>query len=172
MGWYACGTWRRAIPAQIDAYLKQFDVYDRYDFDGDGNFNEPDGYIDMFQSVHAGLGEEEGGAPETIWSHSWYAHYEGWAKTGAWVQQACGIQIETRACGSATTPSSPRTAAWACSPTSTAMTSACRTCTTTTARTGPASDAHVVRLLARHRQGHHREQAQLHPACLESSACG
>jgi len=35
-----------------------------------GNFNEPDGYIDTFQSVHAGLGEEGGGAPTTIWSHS------------------------------------------------------------------------------------------------------
>ena len=36
-------------PAEIDAYLSQFDVWDRYDYDGDGNFNEPDGYIDHFQ---------------------------------------------------------------------------------------------------------------------------
>ena len=36
--------------AQINAYLAQFDVWDRYDYDGDGNFNEPDGYIDHFQS--------------------------------------------------------------------------------------------------------------------------
>ena len=35
--------------ADITAYLKTFDVYDRYDLDGDGNFNEPDGFIDHFQ---------------------------------------------------------------------------------------------------------------------------
>lgn len=46
---------------EINAYLSQFDVWDRYDFDGDGDFDEPDGYIDTFQSVHAGLAEEEGG---------------------------------------------------------------------------------------------------------------
>ena len=39
-------------------------MWDRYDYDGNGNFDEPDGYIDTFQSVHAGLGEEEGGAPD------------------------------------------------------------------------------------------------------------
>ena len=36
--------------------------WDRYDFDGDGDFNEPDGYLDHFQAVHAGGGEEAGGA--------------------------------------------------------------------------------------------------------------
>ncbi len=29
--------------------------------DGEGNFNEPDGYIDHFQSVHVGEGAETGG---------------------------------------------------------------------------------------------------------------
>ena len=43
-------------PTQANAYLAQFDVWDRYDYDGDGNFNEPDGYIDHFQSIHAGDG--------------------------------------------------------------------------------------------------------------------
>ena len=50
--------------AQINDYLAQFDVWDRYDMDGDGNFNEPDGYIDHFQSVHAGEGEETGGGAQ------------------------------------------------------------------------------------------------------------
>ena len=62
-------------PAEIDAYLSQFDVWDRYDYDGDGNFNEPDGYIDHFQAVHAGEGEETGGGAQgadAIWSHRWY----------------------------------------------------------------------------------------------------
>ena len=62
--------------AEIVAYLKQFDKWDRYDHDGDGNFNEPDGYIDHFQAIHAGEGEEGGGGAEgedAIWSHRWYA---------------------------------------------------------------------------------------------------
>lgn len=61
--------------AEIDAYLSQFDVWDRYDQDGDGNFDEPDGYIDHFQSVHAGAGQETGGGSygtDAIWSHRWY----------------------------------------------------------------------------------------------------
>ena len=57
--------------------LASFDVWDRYDYDGDGNFNEPDGYIDHFQSVHAGEGEETGGGAQgtdAIWSHRSYAN--------------------------------------------------------------------------------------------------
>ncbi|MDF0535873.1 immune inhibitor A [Shewanella sp. A32] len=60
---------------EIDEYLSQFDVWDRYDHDGDGNFNEPDGYIDHFQVVHAGEGQETGGGAlgsDAIWSHRWY----------------------------------------------------------------------------------------------------
>ena len=57
--------------------MKSFDVYDRYDYDGDGNFNEPDGYIDHFQIVHAG-GDQADGDPiygeDAIWSHRWYAN--------------------------------------------------------------------------------------------------
>jgi immune inhibitor A len=60
---------------QIATDLKSFDQWDRYDFDGDGNFNEPDGYIDHFQIVHAG-GDEADGDPQqgedAIWSHRWY----------------------------------------------------------------------------------------------------
>ncbi len=60
----------------IQAYLKTFDVQDRYDSDGDGNFAEPDGFIDHFQIVHAG-GDQAAGDPayatDAIWSHRWYA---------------------------------------------------------------------------------------------------
>ncbi len=62
--------------AQVKDYLAQFDAWDRYDFDGDGNFDEADGYIDHFQAVHAGEGEEAGGGAQggdAIWSHRWYA---------------------------------------------------------------------------------------------------
>ena len=62
-GWYDQQIAAGKTPAQINAYLAQFDVWDRYDYNGNGNFDEPDGYIDTFQSVHAGLGEEEGGDP-------------------------------------------------------------------------------------------------------------
>jgi immune inhibitor A len=66
--------------AQITADLKSFDQWDRYDFDGDGNFNEPDGYIDHFQIVHAG-GDQADGDPwqgeDAIWSHRWYAGFPG-----------------------------------------------------------------------------------------------
>lgn len=58
--------------------MSQYDVWDRYDHDGDGDFNEPDGYIDHFQIVHAGQGEEAGGGElgsAAIWSHRWYARF-------------------------------------------------------------------------------------------------
>lgn len=62
--------------AQIKKIVSQYDVRDRYDFDGDGNFNEPDGYIDRFQIIHAG-GDEADGDPiygeDSIWSHRWKA---------------------------------------------------------------------------------------------------
>ncbi|MGY1775496.1 immune inhibitor A domain-containing protein [Geodermatophilus sp. SYSU D00804] len=60
---------------EIDEYLSQFDVWDRYDHDGDGDFDEADGYIDHFQAVHSGMGEEVGGGvlgDDAIWSHRWY----------------------------------------------------------------------------------------------------
>lgn len=78
-GWYDMQVAAGKTPAQIDAYLAAFDTHDRYDWDGDGVFDEPDGYIDHFQSLHSGDGEEGGGGilgDEAIWSHSWYAYYD------------------------------------------------------------------------------------------------
>ena len=64
----------------IQTYLKSFDIADRYDSDGDGNFSEPDGFIDHFQIVHAG-GDQAAGDPhqgtDAIWSHRWYASVTG-----------------------------------------------------------------------------------------------
>ncbi|MGW6282732.1 immune inhibitor A domain-containing protein [Kribbella sp. NPDC055071] len=66
--------------AQITADLKTFDQWDRYDYDHDGNFNEPDGYIDHFQIVHAG-GDQADGDPyqgeDAIWSHRWSVQFPG-----------------------------------------------------------------------------------------------
>lgn len=74
--WYDAQIAAGQTPDQIRAYLAQFDLWDRYDYDGDGDFNEPDGYLDHFQAIHAGQGEEAGGGAEgtdAIWSHRWYA---------------------------------------------------------------------------------------------------
>lgn len=62
--------------AEIKADVKRYDQWDRYDFDGDGDFNESDGYIDHFQVVHAGEDESAGGGAQgtdAIWAHRWYA---------------------------------------------------------------------------------------------------
>jgi immune inhibitor A len=74
--WYASQIAAGKTKAQINAYLAQFDSWDRYDANGDGNFNQPDHYIDHFQLVHAGEGEETGGGAQgtdAVWSHRWYA---------------------------------------------------------------------------------------------------
>ena len=83
--WYDAQKAAGKSDAEIAAYLKQFDKVDRYDYDGDGNFNEPDGYIDHFQAIHAGEGEEAGGGAQgedAIWSHRWYAFSTDQGKTG------------------------------------------------------------------------------------------
>lgn len=67
--------------ADIKAYLASYDLEDRYDYDEDGNFNEPDRYIDHFQLVHAGADEAVGGGAQgddAIWSHRWF----NWQGTG------------------------------------------------------------------------------------------
>ena len=94
--WYNAQIAAGKTPAQINAYLAQFDVWDRYDYDGDGNFNEPDGYIDHFQSVHAGEGEETGGGAQgtdAIWSHRWYAFYNNIGATGPSFNKYGGVQV-------------------------------------------------------------------------------
>lgn len=71
--------------AQIKAEIKQYDQWDRYDFDGDGDFNESDGYIDHFQVVHAGEDESAGGGAQgedAIWAHRWYAFGSDAGATG------------------------------------------------------------------------------------------
>src|ERR1044071_2388177 len=82
--------------AQINAYLSQYDVWDRYDYDGDGNFNEPDGYIDHFQSIHAGSGEETGGGAQgadAIWSHRWYAYFSANGPDGVGPHGLGGVRV-------------------------------------------------------------------------------
>ncbi len=95
-GWYNEQIAAGKTPAQINAYLAQFDKRDRYDYNGNGNFDEPDGYIDTFQSVHSGEGEEAGGGAlgsEAIWSHSWYAFSNLMGIAGPAFNKLGGIQI-------------------------------------------------------------------------------
>ena len=82
--------------AEIKTAIQSYDKYDRYDYDGDGNFNEPDGYIDHFQIVHAG-GDEADGDPQqgedAIWSHRWYAFGTDAGITGPAQNKLGGTQI-------------------------------------------------------------------------------
>jgi immune inhibitor A len=75
--WYNDQVAAGRTPADVAAEMRTFDVWDRYDHDGDGNFNESDGYLDHFQIVHAG-GDQADGDPQygedAIWSHRWYAN--------------------------------------------------------------------------------------------------
>ncbi len=82
--------------AEIKALLAEYDQWDRYDFDADGNFNERDGYIDHFQIVHAGEDESAGGGAEgtnAIWAHRWYAYGTDAGRTGPSENKAGGTQI-------------------------------------------------------------------------------
>ncbi|CAM5493836.1 M6 family metalloprotease domain-containing protein OS=Streptomyces tendae OX=1932 GN=GUR47_07820 PE=4 SV=1 [Streptomyces tendae] len=82
--------------AQIKADVARFDEWDRYDFDGDGDFNEPDGYIDHFQIVHAGEDESAGGGvqgTDAIWAHRWYAFGTDAGATGPSENRLGGAQI-------------------------------------------------------------------------------
>ena len=95
-GWYDQQVAAGKSDAEINAYLAQFDVWDRYDYNGNGNFDEPDGYIDTFQSVHAGVGNESC-SPEcddwAIWSHSWYAFQNRTGSAGPAFNLRGGLQI-------------------------------------------------------------------------------
>ncbi|MEO2077666.1 MAG: immune inhibitor A domain-containing protein [Bacillus sp. (in: firmicutes)] len=54
--------------------LADYDKFDLYDLDGDGNQNEPDGLVDHLMVLHAGVGQEAGGGDlenDAIWSHRW-----------------------------------------------------------------------------------------------------
>lgn len=94
--WYDAQLAAGQTKAQIKTYLQQFDKVDRYNSHGDGNFNQPDGYIDHFQAIHAGEGEEAGGGAQgldAIWSHRWYAYSNNAGKTGPAGNLAGGAQI-------------------------------------------------------------------------------
>jgi immune inhibitor A len=91
--WYAKQVAAGKSAAEIDAYLASFDRWDRYDYDKDGDFAEADGYIDHFQAIHAGEGEEAGASSDAIWSHRWAVNQAGAGKDGPAVNPFGGIKI-------------------------------------------------------------------------------
>ncbi|MCS0639127.1 immune inhibitor A [Streptomyces sp. LP05-1] len=81
---------------QIAAEVRQFDVWDRNDHDNDGDFEEPDGYIDHFQLVHAGEDGSAGGGAQgsdALWAHRGYAYGRDDGDTGPPGFRAGGTQI-------------------------------------------------------------------------------
>ncbi len=95
-GWYQSKVDAGMSDAEIAAEMAKYDVWDRYDYDGDGDFDEPDGYIDHFQIVHAGMGEEAGGGAlgsAAIWSHRWYARFNLIGVDGPAFNPLGGVEI-------------------------------------------------------------------------------
>lgn len=94
--WVADQKAKGQTDAQVKAEVKKFDEHDRYDFDGDGNFNEADGYLDHFQIVHAGGDQADGDphqAEDAVWSHRWYAFGTDQGRTGPENNKLGGTQI-------------------------------------------------------------------------------
>ena len=65
---------KEALQAAADSGidLSNFDQFDQYDINGDGDRNQPDGVIDHLMVIHAGMGQEAGGGKlgnDAIWSH-------------------------------------------------------------------------------------------------------
>jgi immune inhibitor A len=61
------------IEQHPDFPLADYDIEDQFDRDGDGNFFEPDGYVDHVVLVHAGEDRSGGGGAQgvyAIWAHS------------------------------------------------------------------------------------------------------
>ena len=64
---------------ECNEVLSTYDVWDRYDYDGDGNYDEADGYLDHFQLIHAGEDESDGGGAQgtdAIWAHRWHVNLD------------------------------------------------------------------------------------------------
>ena len=94
--WYDQQQAAGKTDAEIKAYLADFDQWDRFDWDNDGDFKEADGYIDHFQAVHAGEDESAGAPSWAIWAHRWAVNQDGFYEDGdgpAQYEQNGGIEI-------------------------------------------------------------------------------
>ncbi|WP_241562509.1 immune inhibitor A domain-containing protein [Streptomyces hoynatensis] len=94
--WYEDRLAAGATPEELRATLAEYDRQDRYDYDGDGDFDEPDGYLDHFQLVHAGEDESAGGGAQgedAIWAHRWYAYPDAIGRDGPEGNLSGGTEI-------------------------------------------------------------------------------
>ncbi|MFE1321048.1 immune inhibitor A domain-containing protein [Kitasatospora phosalacinea] len=83
--WYDGEIAEGRTAADVKAELAQYDVQDRYDHDKDGNFDEPDGYLDHVVVVHAGVDETWGGGAQggdALWAHRSWAFPDPSGRTG------------------------------------------------------------------------------------------
>ncbi|MEU8434014.1 immune inhibitor A domain-containing protein [Streptomyces sp. NPDC029216] len=94
--WYDSERAKGRTPEQIKAELAPYDVWDRYDADHDGNFNEPDGYLDHLVVVHAGKDQTWGGGDQgkdAIWAHRWFAYWDQAGTAGPQGNKAGGTPV-------------------------------------------------------------------------------
>ncbi|MFI9360562.1 immune inhibitor A domain-containing protein [Kitasatospora sp. NPDC053057] len=94
--WYKDQVAKGQTEAQIKATLAQYDQWDRYGSHHDGNFNQPDGYIDHFQIVHAGEDKSAGGGKQgskALWAHRSYVYGNLTGQAGPDGNKLGGVQV-------------------------------------------------------------------------------
>ncbi|MEU6997353.1 immune inhibitor A domain-containing protein [Nonomuraea sp. NPDC046570] len=94
--WFAAEKAKGRSTEQIRRELLSYDVWDRYDHDNDGNFDEPDGYLDHYQVVHAGVDETWGGGAQgadAVWAHRYFAYWNQRGQAGPEGNRNGGTQI-------------------------------------------------------------------------------
>ncbi|NRQ32349.1 M6 family metalloprotease domain-containing protein [Nonomuraea sp. NN258] len=94
--WFEAEKAKGRTTEQIRADLRRYDVWDRYDHDNDGNFDEPDGYLDHYQVVHAGIDETWGGGAQgadAVWAHRYFAYWPQRGQAGPEGNRNGGTQI-------------------------------------------------------------------------------
>ncbi|MFE2140521.1 immune inhibitor A domain-containing protein [Streptomyces sp. NPDC059456] len=94
--WYHTERAKGRTPEEIRAQLAEYDVWDRYDADHDGNFDEPDGYLDHLVIVHAGKDQTWGGGDQgkdAVWAHRWFAYWDQAGSAGPRGNKAGGTPV-------------------------------------------------------------------------------
>ncbi|MFF3210190.1 immune inhibitor A domain-containing protein [Streptomyces sp. NPDC002886] len=94
--WYASERAKGRTAEQIKAQLAEYDVWDRYDADHDGDFDEPDGYLDHLIVVHAGKDGTWGGGAQgkdAVWAHRWFAYWNQAGSAGPEGNKAGGTPV-------------------------------------------------------------------------------
>ncbi|MFI5761342.1 immune inhibitor A domain-containing protein [Streptomyces sp. NPDC051563] len=94
--WYRSERAKGRTAEQIKAQLAEYDVWDRYDADHDGNFDEPDGYLDHLVVVHAGKDGTWGGGTQgkdAVWAHRWFAYWNQAGSAGPEGNKAGGTPV-------------------------------------------------------------------------------